>query len=99
VTTELRKEVFARYGLPWSEHSAWTVDHLIPCELSGASTLANLWPQRIADAERKDRLEEKLHELALSGQLDLHEAQSLNGLTHRNLAPFKEDLMFLEVAP
>jgi len=50
----MRKEVFARYGIPWSERNGWTVDHLIPCELAGASTLANLWPQRILDAEKKD---------------------------------------------
>jgi hypothetical protein len=35
------------------------------------SLTASLWPQKIADGEQKDRLENRLHELVLSGQLDL----------------------------
>lgn len=47
----------------------------MPCELAGASTLANLWPQGILAAERKDRLEDRLGELVRSGALDLGTAQ------------------------
>jgi hypothetical protein len=73
VPAELMREIYAWYGI--SDHTGFVIDHLVPVELAGRSTLANLWPQRIGDAKRKDRLAAKLHELVLSGQLELGTAQ------------------------
>jgi hypothetical protein len=62
--------------LVWiSDHTGFVIDHLVPVELAGRSTLANLWPQRVEDAKRKERMAAKLHELVLSGQLRLGTAQ------------------------
>jgi len=73
VPAELKREIYAWYGI--SDHTGFVIDHLVPVELAGRSELGNLWPQRIEDAKRKDRLEAKLHELVLSGQLELGTAQ------------------------
>jgi hypothetical protein len=51
-------------------------DHLIPLELGGAPyDVANLWPEPIADARRKDREENRLHRLVCSGKASLQDAQ------------------------
>jgi hypothetical protein len=52
---------------------------LIPLELGGSHSIKNLWPESHRtlpwNAQVKDRLEGKLHELVCSGQLDLKTAQ------------------------
>jgi hypothetical protein len=60
---------------------AYEEDHLVPLELGGDPTaLANLWPEpwNPSDgwgAERKDELENKLHQLVCSGHVSLASAQ------------------------
>jgi hypothetical protein len=73
VPVELEREIYAWYGI--SDHAGFVIDHLVPVELAGRSTLANLWPQRVEEAKRKERLAAKLHDLVLSGQLELGTAQ------------------------
>lgn len=51
-------------------------DHLIPLELGGSNALTNLWPEPIASAHIKDRLENELHARVCSGQLTIQDAQS-----------------------
>jgi hypothetical protein len=52
---------------------------LISLELGGSNSIKNLWPQSYRtkpwNARVKDRLENRLHELVCSGQLDLATAQ------------------------
>jgi hypothetical protein len=70
-----RRLTMARYGIANPDRvSEW--DHLIPRELAGADTIANIWPQtdRPTD-QRKDRLENLLHRQVCAGQLALTEAQ------------------------
>jgi hypothetical protein len=50
-------------------------DHLIPLELGGSNDITNLWPQPIAEAHIKDRLENYMHDQACSGKVSLADAQ------------------------
>lgn len=84
VTTALRHQVFAAYGIPYSTHSKYELDHLIPLELGGSNSQRNLWPEVLTDDDSsgpsKDALENHLHALVCSGQLGLHTAQ--DGISH-----------------
>lgn len=75
LTDAQKRRVKALYGIGQADPVAeW--DHLIPRELGGADTLANIWPMTDRDADqRKDRLENELHRQVCAGRLDLAEAQ------------------------
>jgi len=98
VTEEMRGQVYARYGYKFDycegpergvPYQPCDVDHLIPLELGGNNTIANLWPQPISctyrefcavldprpGAAEKDQLENELHHLVCSGKMSLAEAQ------------------------
>jgi hypothetical protein len=78
VTEAMRKQVFAAYGIPYSQHRFFELDHLVPRELGGADDVANLWPQTWTgryNARQKDRLENALHRAVCAGELSLHDAQ------------------------
>jgi hypothetical protein len=79
VPAALRDQVFEEYGMRNAEPRAFEVDYLITPELGGAQDIRNLWPQPYAatiwNARVKDALEERLHALVCSGQLDLGTAQ------------------------
>lgn len=68
---KLKAEARAEYG---RSGRAFVVDHLVPLELGGASVLANLWPEPVAEARRKDAVENRLHDLVCSGQMRLAHA-------------------------
>jgi hypothetical protein len=54
------------------------LDHLLPIELGGATSTANLWPQLWDGAEgahTKDKLEDRLHSLVCTGKVPLGDAQ------------------------
>jgi hypothetical protein len=36
VTTAMKRQVFAAYGIPWADHAQYEVDHLVSRELAGA---------------------------------------------------------------
>ncbi len=61
VTLSMKKQVFAEYGIPYSRHSEFEVDHLISRELGCADVVNNLWPESYItkpwNAHREDRLE------------------------------------------
>ena len=72
--------IMAEYGLPPETRANYEIDHLIPLELGGADDDANLWPEPLSSGDgwsagRKDELEDRLHFLVCSGQMDLREAQ------------------------
>lgn len=75
VTLAMRQEVFRRYGIPWSQHAQYEVDHLIPRELGGADDLANLWPQPWPDAHEKDKAENAAHRAVCAGTMRLDVAR------------------------
>ena len=78
VPLSVKHQVFVEYNTdPMSDQ--FEVDHLISLELGGSNDIKNLWPQSYTtqplNAHRKDVLENKLHSLVCSGQLDLATAQ------------------------
>lgn len=75
VTPAMRHQVFAAYGIPYSHHAQYELDHLIPRELGGADDVRNLWPELWADAHRKDHEENRLHQAVCAGTVTLADAQ------------------------
>jgi hypothetical protein len=75
----VQRQVFARYGLENAEPGAYEVDYLITPALGGADDIRNLWPQpyssTVWNAAVKDELEDRLHSMVCSGELDLASAQ------------------------
>ena len=84
VPAEMKREVYEEYGITSHGPGDYEVDHLIPLELGGSNSIKNLWPESHRtspwNAQVKDGLEAKLHELVCSGQLDLKAAQQLQSL-------------------
>ena len=81
VPQAVKERVFASYGITHRMPREYEVDHLISLELGGSNSIRNLWPQSYLtqpwNAHGKDRLENKLHALVVSGQLDLPTAQRM----------------------
>lgn len=79
VSVSLRQKVLQGYGIAKARPEDYGIDFLIAPQLGGAEDIRNLWPQpyrgRVWNARVKDALEERLHEMVCSGQLDLHTAQ------------------------
>jgi hypothetical protein len=79
VPAVLRRRVFDLYGIPAADPKAYEVDYLITPALGGSEDIRNLWPQSysatIWNARVKDALEDRLHDLVCSGDLDLATAQ------------------------
>ena len=70
VPAEMKREVYREYGITSHGSGDYEVDHLIPLELGGSNSIKNLWPESHRtspwNAQVKDRLEGKLHELVCS---------------------------------
>ena len=79
VSPSQRQQVFQEYGIPAAQTNEYEVDYLITPGLGGDDDLRNLWPEpyNTADwnAHVKDALEERLHELVCTHQLELTVAQ------------------------
>jgi hypothetical protein len=79
VSISLRQKVFQEYGIANARPEDYEIDYLIAPHLGGAEDIRNLWPEpyrtRMWNAHVKDDLEERLHEMVCSGQLDLPTAQ------------------------
>jgi len=78
VPQSVKKKIFEQYSIPWEDRPEYEIDHLIPLTLGGSNDITNLWPQPYSGqygARLKDKLENKLHDLVVSGDLDLREAQ------------------------
>jgi hypothetical protein len=79
VSPSQRQKVFEEYSIPSDQVDKYEVDFLITPGLGGDDDIRNLWPEPYNSASWnayvKDALEERLHELVCSRQLDLSEAQ------------------------
>jgi hypothetical protein len=74
-----RKEVFREYGMDYRHAGQYELDHLITPALGGTDDIHNLWPEPYGSTEWnahvKDQLEDRLHQMVCSGQIDLPTAQ------------------------
>jgi anti-sigma factor RsiW len=79
VSTSLRQEVFYEYGIKNAPPEGYEVDYLIAPGLGGVEDIRNLWPEpstsHIWNAQVKDTLEERLHEMVCAGKVDVSTAQ------------------------
>ena len=75
----IRRSVFREYGMQNAPEKDYQVDYLIAPELGGTSDLRNLWPESYSstvwNANVKDALEDRLHELVCERKIDLATAQ------------------------
>jgi len=65
VPTSEKQQVFPEYGIDWSLHSGYKVDHVVSLELGGSNDISNLFPESYSipyGARIKDKLEDHLHE-------------------------------------
>lgn len=74
-----RKEVFREYGIDYRRAGQYELDHLITPALGGTDDIHNLWPEPYNSTEWnahvKDQIEDLLHQMVCSGQVDLPTAQ------------------------
>ncbi|HZD66247.1 MAG TPA: hypothetical protein VE152_09135 [Acidimicrobiales bacterium] len=75
MTETERHQVFASYGIPYSQHDNYELDHLVPLELGGDNAEADLWPELGQIPNVKDHLENVLHDDVCSGRVSLATAQ------------------------
>jgi len=79
VPDPLKREVLREYGVNDASANAYEIDYLVTPQLGGATNIRNLWPQpslnTVWNARVKDALEDRLHNMVCSGQLDLATAQ------------------------
>jgi hypothetical protein len=74
--SRLKRDRMKAYGIAGADPSAYQLDHVVSLELGGAPTsLRNLWPEPIAVARQKDKVENSLHQAVCSGLLPLWKAQ------------------------
>ena len=76
VSTRTKSKVYAEYHVKKSDQRKYVIDHLVPLEVGGANTLANLWPEPKSDAKIKDQLESQMHTSVCHGHITLADAQA-----------------------
>lgn len=78
VSFQEKIEVYRSYKIYYRRHAEYELDHLVPLELGGDNSAANLWPQSYSgfwNARIKDRLENQLHSRVCRGIIPLAQAQ------------------------
>jgi len=80
-----KRAVFKAYGIPWSTHAKYEVDHFWSLEVGGSNDIKNLWPEpyhlnvqgKDLGARTKDKIEDKLGALVRSGKMTGADARLL----------------------
>lgn len=72
----IKKRVCEKYGVTSGcPGSGYELDDLVPVEVGAENVESNLWPQPIAQAHIKDRLEDQLKPLVCHKKMTLKQAQ------------------------
>lgn len=77
VTSAMKQQMCFEYAARKCPGPQWELDHWIPRELGGADDVRNLWPQPLAEARQKDRVENYLHRRVCAGTMTLEQAQRM----------------------
>jgi hypothetical protein len=79
VSSKLRQALFGAYGIPYPQpQGSFELDHLVPLELGGDNSTANLFPEAATPNpgfKEKDLVENYLHQEVCAGRLPLAAAQ------------------------
>lgn len=75
VPYSVKVQVLKAYGVQLTAGLGYEFDHLIPLELGGANTFANLWPEFGPIPNPKDKVENRLHALVCTGKVTIEQAQ------------------------
>lgn len=79
VTEATKRAVFQSYNVDPSVGGPYEIDHLCSLELGCNNSIKNLWPQSYTtmpwNAHVKDKLEDRLHELACDKTITFDEAR------------------------
>jgi hypothetical protein len=73
-STAVKNQVYAEYGITHHVYGQYEIDHLVPLELDGSNSKANLWPEPGLH-NPKDVLENRLHYLVCGHKVSLATAQ------------------------
>lgn len=85
VSEEIKLDVLKAYDIPHSDRDLYEIDHRVPLECGGANDIKNLWAQpwhinvngKDMGAKCKDRLENKIHQMIITGKIGLKDGQEL----------------------
>jgi hypothetical protein len=72
-----KDQVAQWYGIPKSDYSKYEFDHFIPLSAGGSDDIRNLWPQPLAEAHDKDRVEDQVYNGLKSGTMTQQQAVDL----------------------
>jgi hypothetical protein len=78
VPQSVKNRVYAEYGITSHNRATYEVDHLVPLELGGSNSIANLFPEAASPKpgyHEKDRLENKAHDRVCDGARSLRATQ------------------------
>lgn len=82
-----RRRVLAAYGVAPADALHYELDHLIPLALGGDNLDANLWPEPIEEARRKNIAEDRAHARVCSGAMYLEDTQRRFAQDWRQFTP------------
>lgn len=87
VPESVKDKVFAEYGVKHHSGKTFEVDHIVPLELGGSNSILNLFPEPAPGFRKKDRLENRAHNLVCDGKLALRSTQKAMARNWRTLYP------------
>lgn len=74
VTLREKEAVARTYGIPKEDFKKYEFDHFIPLSAGGSDDAQNIWPQPIAEAREKDKIEVEVYNALADGLIDQDEA-------------------------
>ncbi len=69
-----KQKVAEAYGIAKADWSKYEFDHLIPLSAGGSDDAENIWPQPLAEAHEKDKVELDVFNKLTAGQIDQAQA-------------------------